>query len=92
MSDLSDFQIRGALGRHPTLRLRVTPSGNLVLSEEGADVLDLGSPEDALLVSKCIEVAARSEVSGEFVEATGGDVEQALEQIKANHDLAKTEP
>lgn len=92
MSDLSDFQIRGALGRFPELRLRETHRGAFVLSQEGKDVLDLGGPEDALLVSKCIEVAARLSVSEEFVEATGDDVEQALEQIKANHNLAKTEP
>lgn len=89
---MDSFQIRGALGNHPTLRLRTTPSGNLVLSEEGVDVLDLGSPEDALLVSKCIEVMARCEVSGEFAEANEGAVEQALEQVKANHELTTTEP
>lgn len=89
---MGSFQIRGETHRLGSLHVTETLDGKILLDGAGTeDYIDVGDPEDALLVAKCLEVFVRRKVSPDLAEASERSLEKALEQIKADHKLT-TEP
>lgn len=84
---MDKFQIRTSAHPFGELWISSNMAGNIVLETEDGTRVNLGKPEDALLVAKCIEVCTRRDTSDEFAEASREDLSKALEQLKADHEL-----
>lgn len=76
------FQVRGSDHSKGSLSVEETIEGTLQLNGEATeDYITLGDPADALLVAKCIEVAARDRYDEDDYEADLTLIEETLAQI-----------